>query len=1038
MSMVRSASNNGSCARGYFGFRELKGRLALVSLLCAITHGAWAQVATAPSVECHVSDGTFTTCPNGGKEWSDVTPVSFPASNSYLYVNQDAGHQNLYLMYDLPFRTNRLAANDSVHINFSTVEQVSGIYPKLIIYDIYVYGNQTVQILQQGKPTPAGNIVAAVGFGPSPNSATPHVTAELQVPLAAGPPSTYSSDPNYWGASVPPTPPPPPDPPDCQVSVLSVCIKTQDQIGAWEQEADAANEQGDLIWSQGLNECDAASQAAANAALAHADAVLANANAIIGQEADALEEAKDILENAQDAAEKYPQFQAAVLQIQQILTNITFVAAMSDAVSDDGATAIAAVTVAVQQIAALTSSPAIAEAAESVPEITLGLADVVAAVNIYQAGLVAVTQAEALVAQATTTVTCLAPIAAEAAVDYAQAALYNELAADPPDPNYTVIATPVVPSLPGQPYTTATGFNARVVNDLNALITNSEQEIALLEVIPVSINRVAGAVAAGSAQWQAQQANAVQTYASQLIPLINNESSLRAALSSDLLAAGLGSTFSANYAFSTLASLKANGIPSLVAADVTALGLSTTTQSAISAAVFSTAPQSVIALGSGAFPQGLTDASLNLAANAAVNALNALAATPPVSALKQSFTFTLAGDYATAGVGLRGLTSAAITLSGVPPGATVQKAFLYWGILDDGEDLTLKQLTLNGAPIVGTRIGSGPDTCWGDTNSLTYRADVTPYVAGNGTYTLTNVASGGNILAEGASLVVVYQLAGAPVKTVMIDDGNLAIPNGTPTGTASFTFTAVTPVQATTTFNVGDGQAPDFGPTPTSFTGDAGTINFPNLFSSLDGLYWDTATFNVSSVVSAGPSTGTATITIAGDCLLWSAQVFSVTSAPVTTPTTATAGFVVASPTGITGISAAGLAPNSAPTISQQITKIVQFRAINNPRIAPGALANELVTGLVNDGVLTSSQAAAVQSNVMNSVVTPANSNPQICDVNGDGEIDVRDIDLITAVLNTPAAGPTDPRDANKDGVINALDARICVTKCTNAGCAIN
>jgi hypothetical protein len=41
----------------------------------------------------------------------------------------------------------------------------------------------------------------------------------------------------------------------------------------------------------------------------------------------------------------------------------------------------------------------------------------------------------------------------------------------------------------------------------------------------------------------------------------------------------------------------------------------------------------------------------------------------------------------------------------------------------------------------------------------------------------------------------------------------------------------------------------------------------------------------------------------------------------------------------------------------------------------------------------------------------------------------------ITDALNTPASGPSDARDLNHDGVINALDARIAVTLCTHPGC---
>jgi hypothetical protein len=68
-------------------------------------------------------------------------------------------------------------------------------------------------------------------------------------------------------------------------------------------------------------------------------------------------------------------------------------------------------------------------------------------------------------------------------------------------------------------------------------------------------------------------------------------------------------------------------------------------------------------------------------------------------------------------------------------------------------------------------------------------------------------------------------------------------------------------------------------------------------------------------------------------------------------------------------------------------------------------------------------------------VVTVPKSIPG--DLNGDGQVDTSDLNIILAALNTPANGPSDARDLNHDGVINALDARILVTLCTHSGCAI-
>ncbi len=61
-----------------------------------------------------------------------------------------------------------------------------------------------------------------------------------------------------------------------------------------------------------------------------------------------------------------------------------------------------------------------------------------------------------------------------------------------------------------------------------------------------------------------------------------------------------------------------------------------------------------------------------------------------------------------------------------------------------------------------------------------------------------------------------------------------------------------------------------------------------------------------------------------------------------------------------------------------------------------------------------------------------------VCDVNNDGVINLTDINLIIAARNKPATGPNDPRDADHDGTITVLDARICVTRCTLPGCAVS
>lgn len=60
---------------------------------------------------------------------------------------------------------------------------------------------------------------------------------------------------------------------------------------------------------------------------------------------------------------------------------------------------------------------------------------------------------------------------------------------------------------------------------------------------------------------------------------------------------------------------------------------------------------------------------------------------------------------------------------------------------------------------------------------------------------------------------------------------------------------------------------------------------------------------------------------------------------------------------------------------------------------------------------------------------------PMLCDVNNSKQVDMDDIDMILARKNTTVQGSS-PFDVNNDGVINVLDSRVCVTKCTKLSCA--
>jgi hypothetical protein len=64
---------------------------------------------------------------------------------------------------------------------------------------------------------------------------------------------------------------------------------------------------------------------------------------------------------------------------------------------------------------------------------------------------------------------------------------------------------------------------------------------------------------------------------------------------------------------------------------------------------------------------------------------SATLAAPSGSDLSPFNTFLVAGDYAIAGVGVRGSGTGLIHMAGVPANANIHAAYLYWATLGDGQ-----------------------------------------------------------------------------------------------------------------------------------------------------------------------------------------------------------------------------------------------------------------------------------------------------------------------------------------------------------------
>lgn len=294
--------------------------------------------------------------------------------------------------------------------------------------------------------------------------------------------------------------------------------------------------------------------------------------------------------------------------------------------------------------------------------------------------------------------------------------------------------------------------------------------------------------------------------------------------------------------------------------------------------------------------------------------------------LNESFRTTLVGGgMVTQGVGLarrnNGPSSGVIGITGIPNGASVTKALLYWAVLAGDDPL----VTVNGNGVVGTQIGRSPETCYFNNpnpdpnhDNRVYRADVTSLVTGNGSYTVAGV---GDVLqpadGQGASLLVVYKDDSASFqRTIIINDGATTGGNqGSHYGSVAHTFgtlpTARTVLGASLHVGIADGQ-PEFN--EGAMTLGTHQALPPNALYGSDGPSWDDYTVSVpASLFPSGTGSILNRLQVAnqsgGDCVLWTyaalvlEQQKSLLPPPTVTITSPEAGSQVTSPATIAGTS---------------------------------------------------------------------------------------------------------------------------------------
>src|SRR5688572_28386422 len=272
--------------------------------------------------------------------------------------------------------------------------------------------------------------------------------------------------------------------------------------------------------------------------------------------------------------------------------------------------------------------------------------------------------------------------------------------------------------------------------------------------------------------------------------------------------------------------------------------------------------------------------------------------------------YFITGDYVVAGTGLantgiNGTATGAINIAGVPAGADVQAAYLYWQVVSTealGPDSGATGVTFRGSPLatpegpMGKVLGSsGASPCWssgggtgegGSKRTFTYRADVLRFfdvdeegkVEVNGSHGIqvpdTGGSGNGTPLALGASIVVVYRSVDptVPLSAIVLYDGSFTVNNATPVLSQTikgFYQPAVSNPNAKVSYIAGSGQA-----NKTENLLFDGNLLAVNPFVSGAGNQWDNPTFSVDPGTDGLVTTSVDASVGSADCLTFGAIVF--------------------------------------------------------------------------------------------------------------------------------------------------------------------
>ena len=261
-----------------------------------------------------------------------------------------------------------------------------------------------------------------------------------------------------------------------------------------------------------------------------------------------------------------------------------------------------------------------------------------------------------------------------------------------------------------------------------------------------------------------------------------------------------------------------------------------------------------------------------------------------------------------AGNAAGGGNSGTIGLTGVPAGAEIIRAELYWNVLTNSDEAsnTGRDIVFAGENISGTQIGfvAGLTPCFSQANTVAWKADVTPFVSGDGAYAVSGFP-GGNLIngadfTEGVSLNVLYDDGSSTLRQFVNYEGLVVSHPAGATAVSQmmmgFTADPVGPVEATWYPVIGNGQiSPEDlelsgtgAGSPLDLSDDllldggtqafaAGTCSYPDDAANTQ-CYWDDDMVDVSAVIGTASASMTMDYTLTNDCHSFSAMQLLVTT----------------------------------------------------------------------------------------------------------------------------------------------------------------